>query len=181
MVINEKHKFIFIHVYRTGGTSIDWAFGRRDRHDTHQKLETIPNWEKYFSFAFVRNPWDRTVSSHKYQTKTRQFSGTFEEYVRRFSVEPLNTTKKYAQYNMVENCSYIGRFEHLQEDFNEICGLIGIEPIKLPHVWKTEHKHYSELYTDELRDIIAEAQSGDTETFGFDFNSTATKNVGKLK
>lgn len=182
MVINKNKKFVFIHVYRTGGSSIERAFGGNTRgYQTHTKLEEIPGRKDYFSFAFVRNPWDRTVSSYNYLTTRKQFSGTWEDYVRRFSVKPLNTTKKYAQYNMVENCSYIGRFEHLQEDFNEICGLIGIEPIKLPHVWKTEHKHYSELYTDELRDIIAEAQSGDTETFGFDFNSTATKNVGKLK
>ena len=181
MVINEKNKFISIHVFRTGGSSIDRALGRMDRHDTHQKLETIPNWENYFSFGFVRNPWDRTVSAYMFETRMRQFKGTFAEYVNRFTTGRLKTAKKFAQHDMVRNCSYVGRFEHLQTDFNEICDIVGIKRIKVPHIWKINHDHYSKWYTDELKQIMFDASSGDIDQYGFIFDSTATTNVGRIK
>ena len=83
MIVNNQHKFIFVHVYRTGGTSIDKAFGGNNhKGGTHTALETVPNWKDYFSFAFVRNPWDRVVSAyHMHKTKgkagkTTRTSGT---------------------------------------------------------------------------------------------------------
>jgi len=179
MIINKTNNFIFVHVYRTGGSSIDRSFGgTTNGMPTHTKLEEVPNWEKYFSFGVIRNPWDRTVSSYNYLTTKKQFTGTFFEYIHMFAEGRLKTAKKYAQHDMVKNCSYVMRFEYLQEDFNEVCKLIGIQPPNLPHVWKTEHKPYTELYTEEMKQIIAEASSGDVEEYGFSFEGTATKNVG---
>ena len=82
---------------------------------------------------------------------------------------------------MLKNCSYVGRFEYLQDDLNEICDLIGHPRVILPHVWKTNHECYLDYYTPEMIDIVRKASSGDVEMFGFDFGTTATKNVGKLK
>jgi hypothetical protein len=179
MIIDNTNNFIFVHVYRTGGSSIDRAFGGNTKgYDTHTKLEAIPHSIKYFSFGFIRNPWDRTVSSYHYATAKKKINGTFEDYVRSFVGQD---TKKLAQYNMVNNCSFVGRFEYLQEDFNQICDLIEIERITLPHVWKTDHAHYSEYYNDELKEIVYNHQSGDIENFGFTFDSTATKLVGQIR
>ena len=182
MIIDNNNNFIFVHVYRTGGSSIDRAFGgTTNRMNTHTKLEDVPGWENYFSFGVIRNPWDRLVSSYKYLTIRKQFEGTFEEYVQQFAEGKLSTTKKYAQYDMVKNCSYIMRFEHLQEDFEDVCKIIGIPAPNLPHAWKTEHKPYTQMYNEQQKQIIAEASSGDIEHYGFTFDSTATKNIGKIK
>ena len=182
MIIDEENNFIFVHVYRTGGSSMDAAFGGCTAGvATHAELNSIPDWKNYFSFGFVRNPWDRTVSSYMYQIIREQFEGTFEEYVRQFAVGELRTSKQFAQYNMVKDCSYIGRFEHLRNDFNEACKLSGIENVYLPHAWKTDHEHYSEYYNDELKQIVKDSQSGDIDHFGFSFNSTATKNIGLIR
>ena len=99
MIINKEKKFIFVHVFRTGGSSIDRAFGGNTKgYDTHTRLESLPKWQNYFSFGFVRNPWDRMVSGYMYQTAKKTFTGTFSDYINRFTFEPLCTTKKYAQY-----------------------------------------------------------------------------------
>ncbi len=64
-MINLKHKFIFVHVPRTGGVSIEKYFGQPwQNHATLQTyIDSSPLRAKdYFKFVFVRNPWDRLVS-----------------------------------------------------------------------------------------------------------------------
>lgn len=181
MVIDHKRKFIFIHVFRTGGTSIDWAFGRRDRHETHQKLETIPNWEEYFSFGCIRNPWDRMVSAYMFLTKSNKFRGSFKQYIETFGVGEKRFTKQYAQHEMVKNCSFIMRFEHLQSDLDEVCEHIGIKAPKLQQIWKTQHKPYKQMFDEDMKRIVLSACLGDINTYGFTFDSTATENIGLRK
>ena len=64
---------------------------------------------------------------------------------------------------------YVGRTETMQMDMDIICEKIGISKIKLPHVNKTKHKHYTEYYTDETRELVANWHKIDIDYFGFKF------------
>jgi hypothetical protein len=94
MPVCHERSFVFVHVPKTGGTSL-----RQAMHDAHLELEwegetTVDHqrrygifrpwlhhigasdlrrilgpsiWTTYFKFSFVRNPWDRLVSVYHHQ------------------------------------------------------------------------------------------------------------------
>lgn len=71
MLISDNKKFIFIHVFKTGGKSITAALesfanpGLMCSHvsafDVSQRIG-VDKFNSYFSFVFVRNSWDWLVS-----------------------------------------------------------------------------------------------------------------------
>ena len=61
------------------------------------------------------------------------------------------------------------RFENMQQDFDEVCNDIGIEPVQLPHINKTNHDHYTTYYTDETRRIVERVYAADISLFNYKF------------
>lgn len=191
-MINHKHKFVFIHIPKTGGTSIESVFidnaNIEDVAGKHNMVSDISSefLKKYFTFTFVRNPWDRMVSYYKFRIK-RSFDmynhgDSFKEWIRFLCSDEVQKIKAYpfnlaikSQYEFLVSKSneisvdYIGKFENLQEDFDTICDKIGISRQELPYVNKTKHKYYTEHYDDETREIVANKFAKDIEYFGYKF------------
>ena len=201
-MINHKHKFIFIHIPKTGGTSVDEFFtGKMQKHACMK--DYIDNLgsnlvKKYFKFCIVRNPWDKTVSHHTMinnrilegHPKTVRIYGKkihpFKEYVvenmgmkdrsgTEFETKHSHDFDTMDQLNWISDFNgnicidYIMRLENMQQYFNIICDKIGIPRQQLPHENKTKHKHYTEYYDDETREIVAEQYEKDIEYFGYKF------------
>jgi hypothetical protein len=183
-MISHEHKFIFVGINKTASTSICKALscpgGSKHKHN----LNIIsPRTKDYFKFCFVRNPWDRALSLYRYRRKIFGFSAKITTH-KDFIIQviepyhnPTNVWKHFndPQLNWICNqkgqvmADYIGRYENLQEDFNVICNKIGIPQKKLLHTNSTTHKHYSEYYDDETREIIAQKYAKDIEYFGYEF------------
>jgi len=121
---------------------------------------------KYFKFAFVRNPWGKAVSEWKYFNKVLNLNLTLKKSL--LSKYPF-PDHNLDQIIFTRNCDFVGRFETLQQDFNIVCDTIGIPQQQLPHTNKTKHKHYTEYYDDETREIVAEKHVKDIEYFGYKF------------
>ena len=212
MIISHKYKFIFIHVPKTGGTSIkhalidrglldgkpDWRISKEDAkkygldekrikvwvgHLTAREQKKIVGeeiWNSYFKFAFVRNPWERTLAAYKYML---QNTGFWRAHPLKFLCARVLSFKLWVQLKkrvLRQNkflsdkegnllVDFVGRFENLQEDFNKACDRIGVTRTELPHVNKSEHKHYSCYYDKATRDVVEKIGKEDNKMFGYTF------------
>jgi hypothetical protein len=151
----------------------------------HERACAIKNsigdeYEDYFKFAIVRNPWDWLFSKYKYALKnTRHFRhkfvknnfSSFDEFVQ---WECLKNDNKKSQteflldkagHNIVD---FIGRFENLEDDFRKICHRIEVDE-KIPHFNKSLERNYREYYSEKSRDLVREYYASDIDLFDYEF------------
>ncbi len=70
------------------------------------------------------------------------------------------------QENILVNC--ICRFENLEEDFSNVCRIIG-KNVTLPHVKASPRGNYREYYDDTTIEIVAKWFTKDIERFDYHF------------
>lgn len=143
----------------------------------------------YFSFIFVRNPFERVVSTYKNMYSRPKGSwSTFQNYLFgwfekdkgfEFFVKkgPVKISDKWAdehllsQYLMMyyngEPChiDFIGRFETLKEDWGIIQEKTGLCDLPLSN--QSSKEDWRNYYTLELMDIVYERYQKDFELLGY--------------
>ena len=188
-MISHKNNFIFIHIPKCGGHTIETFFKAWDNRDRfllgenkqHWKLKQIldiyPNCKQYFRFTFIRNPFSRLVSEYHYIKKcfeNDKFKLSFKDFCLDLDKNLNNYAYDFHDFTLCDYLNdypidFIGRLENFQEDFNLVCDKIGTQRKKLPHLNKTNHKHYSSYYDDQTQEIVAEKYAKDIEYFGYEF------------
>ena len=182
MIYSNSNKFMFYHIPKTAGTSLHtvlktYAVGPHvnephlTRVRSHVGVE--PTWDKYkgseyFSFAIVRNPYDRMFSLYNFLKRRRVIKETLEEFINKMDREPSQF--KLLNYNGVVPLSFVGKFENLEEDFNFIADKINIkERYKdLPKLFKAVNNgNYKEQINNELKAIIDEKHHDDFINFNY--------------
>lgn len=162
-----RRAFYFIHVAKTGGTAICYALGIQ--HGPHPLASTAPH--GVFSFAMVRNPYDRLQSAFHFARdalKETMLQGvSFCEFV---LDGPALAWQPALFQPMCEQLDapvgYIGRFEQLERCFSQVCTQIGINrPPRLPVRYRTVNK---EPYSHEMRSAVRERYAKDFTRFGYD-------------
>jgi hypothetical protein len=216
MLLSVKYNFLFVHIAKTGGTSVRAALAplrwrdpmyipqfiaSRLSHATGHRIasklprhariiaakEMLPHelFEKLFKFAFVRNPWDLQVSSWHHLKRERphlvEHLPDFESFLR-WKLDPERPYQYHIDTSIERQTDYlrdlddtilvdfIGKYENLQEDYEEVCRRIGINPPPLPHKRKaTGRTDYRQYYDDATAQLLAGYFKADIEEFGYKF------------
>ena len=219
MLLSNKYKFLFVHIAKTGGTSVRAALAplrwkdplyipqfvaSRFSHWTghriavklprHAKIitakEMLPKefFDELFKFAFVRNPWDLQVSSYHHIRRERPhlMAGheDFESFLR-WKLDPDRPYQYHIDTSIERQVDYlkdldgtilvdfIGKYENLQEDFEEVCRRIGIKIPALPHKRQArDREDFRNYYTDLTAQMVRERFAEDIEIFGYRFEPT---------
>jgi hypothetical protein len=154
-------------------------------HPSHLKAKEIKKrgparWEQYFTFGFIRNPWSWQVSLYAYMLENenhRQHElihamDSFDEYIEwRVSKAKVLQSEFFCDERGNVIVDAIGRLESIQDDFQAICDVLGIDAT-LPHENSSSHRDYREYYSDHSKKLIEEHFSEDVKRFGYAFEGT---------
>jgi hypothetical protein len=217
-LISHHDKCVFVHVPKCAGQSVEQFFLRRIGLDWERRAPLLlrPNdvpalgpprlahlkageyvakkwmtpeqFDGYFKFTFVRNPWDRTASFYRFLGYDRFCS--FPTFVARHLPRKMESKAWFlcpqADYLYGADdallVDFVGRFETLAADFAAICERMGIEDRRLPHVNDSQKKRpgllsrlrrrarpYREMYDARSRQTVASLYSSDVDRFGYEF------------
>jgi len=184
-MIDHSRKLIFIHIARTGGTSIEtalvgkdwWLINPKTKHISAGMAQQVYGdeiWSTYTKFSVVRNPWDRVVSMWAakwwHQASELDKHCSFEEFILNIKPHPHEGYNTLF-YNEVlnEGIDFILRFECLQSDFSCMLNNLGVKDVLLPHIEKREHPRYTVMYNDKEKQIVSELYKDDINKFGYSF------------
>lgn len=221
MIISHRLKYVFIHIPKTGGTSVRNVLTHNNKFScdvishwdtiTEEQFEAFPrvsrelkchhgvrkakkyfednnlDWDSYFKFSFMRNPYDLHVSNYHYlhqvvgekdrnteeQERTYKNATSFANYIKDLKRSRSGFQEIYIRDEEEVKVDFIGKMETIEQDFKYIVDtilpkeIITEEDYKLPFLNKTKHKPFSEYYTPELKDLVNEACEKDFEVGGY--------------
>ena len=187
----EKVKRLFIHIPKNGGTSVQkemttLSFG-------HDRWRDVPRDIRYIhqSFAVIRNPWARMVSRYVMGIPTSNTNdhgttwNTFEEFLETRYVwtdkqwnDPIRSWS--TQYDYVCDESGVVRCDILRLEFidDELSPYL---QLNTPYIVRENVGDYTRNYQDYYNNeqtiqIVADWYEQDIDYWGFDFDTSATKN-----
>jgi len=189
IMISHKYKCIFIHLGRTGGTSIEFAFDERvhgwEKHWTQRIMRRKYKnyWKDYYKFTCVRNPYDWVASQyfHNKQINYEWYEKTYNVDIKtmsfldflKFNNIHIREEKLNVFLDDLDEIDYIIRFEELQKGFDYVCDQIGKPKTLLEKIESSTHESYMNYYdTQEKIDIINEDYREYFETFGYEMVNT---------
>lgn len=211
MIVSHRHRFIFLAVPKTGSQSVravlrkhlgaedweqaDWRTRKRlpipelaAVGHGHLSVRDVAGlldesvWSGYFKFAFVRNPWDRFVSSAYHDYGRGSLFAARPRAVMRLLLQRDATMeglffRPQSSFLIAADeavaVDFVGRFETLGEDFAEVCRRIGLKASALPRLNPSGHGDWQAYYDDDLRTRVAERYERDIQAFDYRFCADA--------
>lgn len=192
---------LFVHIPKCGGITIHNFFNKnlaKYHYFSHSQMQNIPTniLKTSFKFTFVRNPWARIASLYHFwkqqdetspyyhwdkivvdwiHNKNIRFPDFVESIVKKHpAVNRYPHCKPYIGYmfhNPEKQLDYIGKLETIQQDFENICEKVDVNPIKLETLNKSSHGIYMNYYDDKTRKLVANLYKTDIEYFGYKFGN----------
>lgn len=205
-MISHSHKFIFIHIPKTGGTTVESLLkdygvllqGRGNFHSIYfkhiptEKLETMmgDEYQRYFKFSFVRNPWDWLISIYEFcrgfaypflydsefsslKVPVEYQNMPFEQWLRWFH-ETFNMQQSDIISNSKGGLSVdrVFRYENLKTDIEELGAELGLSlKQNIPRLKASNRKPLDHYYNSgKSVDLVQKYFSKDIERFGYKFD-----------
>ena len=151
----------------------------RSNNNLNKLRVTRVEYNRYFKFAIVRNPWARVHSWYKasledpYYKDIRGKNGvlSLKDFLRIRAGHGIMRPQMHwiRGFDGLINLDYIGRFENLTESFRHICKSLGIDGVALPHELMGPNIDYRDHYDAESIRLIADMERDVIRMFDYSF------------
>jgi hypothetical protein len=197
--ISHDYGFIFIHIPKTAGTTICSSWEGAVLKDickrtgqlggTHksalQLREMFPNeWDQYYKFTVVRNPYDRFVSKFFFKQlnpranfelgwSDKESEGLLPQMYWITDREPVHkTVTPYDRVDLHFGNAIVDKlclYESLESDLLDVLKILGIDrKFSFPHFRQTRMLGaYPRYYTAEFKSIVAYLYREDLSRLGY--------------
>jgi hypothetical protein len=132
-------------------------------------------WDSYFTFAVVRNPWDRAVSNYFWRNASR---GEGRPLPPGRIIREMGRDWKTIAIGGKVGVDRVIRFERLLDDFRDVCDHIGVpKPDDLPGLKtgvRPPHVSPTDVFTPRELSRIGKVCRRETEEFGYAWDSPET-------
>lgn len=157
---------------------------------THAKPQEVKsilpvNPSNYFSFAVVRNPWDRFVSMYSFMLQKSLWklfklphAPSFEEFCQIVEEKWENQDPHFfptQEQNLWLTGAFevqkVLRFENLQSEFADMLEDIGAIhiPSTIPHLNSSDHEKYQNYFDDYSKKLVEKIYKKDIDLFKYEF------------
>jgi len=196
-MISHDLKCVFIHIPKCAGTSVYKTLKLNFLGSGHTPASKRSEFldKGYFSFSFVRNPWDRIASSYRYfrsmQPEDRWYKGneklsnfakelSFNDFVHMVpEFQKMMTREKGSvrsgihfqpfSYFLDRPVDFIGKMENINRDYIKICSKLNTRIKPLKKVNTTNSFNYQDHYTKESRNLVYNLYYKDIEQYNYKF------------
>ena len=204
MIISKTKKFIYFSLAKTASTSTGRFFEqfcdpkidhikndakyptgnvKRLQYWKHMpprvinKNVTDLQWNSYFKFGNIRNPWDRVVSGFFFSEqfcrnpKLQSFDNWVNCHLKKHC-DPLEEWYNVNGLSFYDCMDFFIRFENLKGDIETACAKLGLpcDLSKLGNDFETKRdKDYRKYYNDDTKLIVAKKFKKEIEVFNYEF------------
>tara|TARA_B100001093_G_scaffold241460_1_gene231190 strand:- start:4370 stop:4990 length:621 start_codon:yes stop_codon:yes gene_type:complete len=183
-------KLIFVHLPRTAGSLIEKSITNtytgnflNPKHFEAYDYKTVypEEWESFYKFAWVRNPFDWCVSlAVRFDCPLDTLLGEFESRPniwQAFRSAP-RWSQKLPMSNAIDGVDFVGKFETLESDYKilqdkfDLPDLLINEQFKKTEGRDLDYKSYYTDYEDQHRiEAIERIFEKDLQNFGYTFEN----------
>ncbi len=190
VTISDQFRFIWFRNYKVGSRSLLKLFSENqvvlDAAQPYQCYYPPKLYRDYFSFAFVRNPWDRLISCwHNKVLKNNHFQfsesewekmkdlDNFLDFIQKKKLSGNTDGHIRLQSSLIDlnQIQFLGRFESFQKDAGYIIQKLQFQHRIVPVRNQSERSstQYQLYYTSENAEKVARLYEKDIRMFGYTF------------
>ena len=177
-MIDYKRKVVFIHIPRTGGSSIEQGFGlakeaREIHHYRADQIEAmVKNPSDYYWFSFVRNPWDRVISAFHQPGNKKINSRTgksLEYFLQNWDGSSASHEYSRTQNGYLNRCVNVFKFENRKSALKMLGDRFGVDLLKHHIRASKRNPDYKFYYNEQTRRTVAALFNEDIELFNYTY------------
>lgn len=190
----DSKKAIFLHIPKTGGTTVMRLLDIRLFFDSNPGVRPSPQhfscnilrerigaekYDNYYKFVFVRNPWARILSSYywRQQLPKKRPAILFDDFVKK--AQHIVQNKLYyeqefgehfiPQIEYTKDVDDIFRYENFKSSLMTVASKLKTPIPLIPDKTPKHYDDYWNFYSDSSREIITDIYQDEIVKFGYEF------------